>query len=44
MNYEYKKQDPETLAKTIYGEARGEFYRFGPASLIAVALHKIMEN
>jgi spore germination cell wall hydrolase CwlJ-like protein len=35
--YEYKKQDLETLAKTIYGEARGEFYRFGPASLIAVA-------
>jgi spore germination cell wall hydrolase CwlJ-like protein len=34
---EYTEQDIETMAKTIYGETRGEFYRFGVSSLIAVA-------
>ena len=33
----FTKQDLETLAKTIYGEARGELYKFGIASLITVA-------
>lgn len=34
---EFTQKDLETLAKTIYGEARGELYKFGIASLIAVA-------
>lgn len=33
----YTKSDTDTLARTIYGEARGEFYSFGLAPLIAVA-------
>ncbi|MDR1375218.1 MAG: cell wall hydrolase [Holosporaceae bacterium] len=33
----YSEKDLEILAKTIYGEARGELYRYGIASLIAVA-------
>jgi spore germination cell wall hydrolase CwlJ-like protein len=32
----FTEQDLDTLAKTIYGEARGEFYKSG-ASLIAIA-------
>lgn len=34
---DFTRQDIETLAETIYGEARGELYKFGIASLIAVA-------
>lgn len=34
---DFSKQDLDTLARTIYGEARGEFLRFGLAPLIAVA-------
>ncbi|MDR2724443.1 MAG: cell wall hydrolase [Holosporaceae bacterium] len=33
----FTKNDLNTLAKTIYGEARGELYKFGIASLIAIA-------
>lgn len=33
----YTKKDIDTLTRTIYGEARGEFYAFGIASLIAIA-------
>lgn len=34
---DYTEQDLDTLARTIYGEARGEFYKFGAAPLIAIA-------
>ena len=34
---DFTQQDLDTLAKTIYGETRGELYKFGIASLIAVA-------
>ena len=43
-NSEY---DKEILAKTIYGEARGEFRRYGLASLIAIAnviLNRVEKN
>ncbi|MDR3156050.1 MAG: cell wall hydrolase [Holosporaceae bacterium] len=33
----YSQNDLQTLAKTIYGEARGELHKFGIVSLIAVA-------
>jgi spore germination cell wall hydrolase CwlJ-like protein len=33
----FTQQDIDTLARTIYGEARGELYKFGPAALIAIA-------
>ena len=33
----FNQQDLDTLARTIYGEARGELYKFGIFSLIAVA-------
>lgn len=33
----FSKQDLDTLSRTIYGESRGEFYKFGIAPLIAVA-------
>ena len=33
----YTKKDLSTLAKTIYGEVRGELSNYGVASLIAVA-------
>lgn len=33
----FSKQDLDTLSRTIYGEARGEFIKFGVAPLIAVA-------
>ncbi|MDR1551666.1 MAG: cell wall hydrolase [Holosporaceae bacterium] len=33
----FSKIDLDTLAKTIYGEGRGELYRFGLSSLIAIA-------
>ena len=33
----YTQNDFTTLAKTIYGESRGELYRYGVASLIAIA-------
>lgn len=31
------KNDIDILARTIYGEARGEYYNFGLASFIAIA-------
>jgi spore germination cell wall hydrolase CwlJ-like protein len=34
---DFTKNDVNILAKTIYGEARGELYKCGLASLIAVA-------
>lgn len=34
---DFSEQDLDTLSRTIYGEARGEFYKFGLAPLIAVA-------
>ena len=33
----YTQQDVDVLARTIYGEARGELYKYGIASLIAIA-------
>ncbi|MDR2794797.1 MAG: cell wall hydrolase [Holosporaceae bacterium] len=33
----FTKQDLYTLAKTIYGEARGEYYSYGISSLMAIA-------
>ncbi|MDR0555400.1 MAG: cell wall hydrolase [Holosporaceae bacterium] len=33
----FSKADLNVLAKTIYGEGRGELYKFGLASLIAIA-------
>jgi spore germination cell wall hydrolase CwlJ-like protein len=33
----YTREDLEILARTIYGEARGELYEYGIVSLIAVA-------
>jgi spore germination cell wall hydrolase CwlJ-like protein len=33
----FTQQDVDTLARTVYGEARGELYKFGVAALIAVA-------
>jgi spore germination cell wall hydrolase CwlJ-like protein len=33
----FSENDLNTLAKTIYGEGRGELYKFGIASLIAIA-------
>jgi spore germination cell wall hydrolase CwlJ-like protein len=34
---DFSKNDLDILARTIYGEGRGELYRFGIASLIAIA-------
>lgn len=34
---DFSKQDLDTLARTIYGEARSELYKFGLAPLIAIA-------
>ncbi|MDR0677203.1 MAG: cell wall hydrolase [Holosporaceae bacterium] len=33
----FSKNDIDILARTIYGEARGEFYKFGTSPLIAIA-------
>ncbi|GHU12712.1 hypothetical protein FACS189449_06880 [Alphaproteobacteria bacterium] len=33
----FTEQDLDTLSRTIYGEARGEFYKYGVLSFIAVA-------
>ena len=33
----FTPHDLQTLARTIYGEARGELYKYGLSSLIAVA-------
>ncbi|MDR0968421.1 MAG: cell wall hydrolase, partial [Holosporaceae bacterium] len=34
---DFSKRDLDVLARTIYGEGRGELYKFGLAALIAIA-------